>query len=300
MTSMGASSWRQRVRKTLDYAAWAYLYRSLSPVQLYELIATDTVARHGLYINMGYWKDAQCMDEACVAMARLLADTVQLGSDDLVLDVGFGFGEQDVYWMEHYGPRRIVGINIAPSQVAAARQRVTTRRMADRVQLHFGSATELPFQSECFTAITALESAFHFVTRERFFHEAYRALQPGGRLVLSDIIPTARPRSRQQRWHYARSWQTFLRTWASPAANAYPATDYADRLRGAGFASVRVQSVRNHVFPGYHAYCTTHPEYLQRFNPVIRLHHRVAGVLGVEAVYGAFDYVIAVATRPPA
>jgi hypothetical protein len=51
------------------------------------------------------------------------------------------------------------------------------------------------------------------------------------------------------------------------------------------------------VFPGYHAFCTTHPEYLQRHNPVIRLHHRTARILGEEFTYGAFDYVIAIAGK---
>jgi ubiquinone/menaquinone biosynthesis C-methylase UbiE len=298
MASVQARTWRSRVKETLDYAAWAYLPLSnWTTTRLYGLLGTNTVAKHGLYINLGYWKDAPCVDQACVAMVQLLAETIQLAADDVVLDVGFGFGEQDLYWMERFGPRRIVGINIVPSQVVAARRRLKREQMADRIQLHLGSATDLPFEAECFTAITALECGFHFDTRERFFQDAYRVLRPGGRLVLSDIIPIAKPRSWQQRWHRYQSWQAFHRTWASPPANAYPRADYARKLTAAGFVDVRVESIRNNVFPAYHAYCTTHPEYLKRFNPVIRLHHWLARLLGVEVVYGAFDYVIGVAAK---
>jgi hypothetical protein len=89
----------------------------------------------------------------------------------------------------------------------------------------------------------------------------------------------------------------FQRTWASPRANAYPRADYARKLSAAGFSGVRVESIREHVFPGYHTYCATHPEYVKRFNPVMRLHHRLARMVGVKILFGAFDYVIAAATK---
>jgi hypothetical protein len=60
MTSVRAKIWRRRVKETLDYAAWAYLpLKSWSTTRLYGLIGTDTVAQQGLYINLGYWKDAR-------------------------------------------------------------------------------------------------------------------------------------------------------------------------------------------------------------------------------------------------
>jgi len=40
-----------------------------------------------------------------------------MGSNDEVVDVGFGFADQDMLWMQRFAPRRITGLNATPSQV---------------------------------------------------------------------------------------------------------------------------------------------------------------------------------------
>jgi ubiquinone/menaquinone biosynthesis C-methylase UbiE len=68
-------------------------------------------------------------------MAGLVAETAAIGPGDDVVDVGFGFGDQVVRWMERPSPHRITGLNVTPSQARIARQRVRIFGTADRIDL---------------------------------------------------------------------------------------------------------------------------------------------------------------------
>ena len=120
--------------------------------------------------------------------------------------------------------------------------------LGERIDLRLGSATELPFEAGSFDKVHALECAFHFDTRERFFDEALRVLRPGGRLATADMLPNVGddPDSFINRLG--------LRRWGVPWANIYDRNVYADKLRAHGFVDVRVESIRNHVFPGIGKY----------------------------------------------
>ena len=68
------------------------LYRALAPHNL----LTGTTR----YVNLGYWKhDPPDLDGAGAALADLVADAAQMSATDRVLDVGFGFADQDLHWV---------------------------------------------------------------------------------------------------------------------------------------------------------------------------------------------------------
>ncbi len=185
------------------------------------------------YMNMGYWKgEPQTLDEACEAMARFVGETAQLCKEDCVLDVGFGFGDQDIFWIEQFGPKSIVGLNISPFQVENAKKRVAEHGMTDRIDLRLGSAVAMPFSHSTFDKVVALESAHHFLTRVDFFREAYRVLRRNGLLVTADVIPLP---------------NRTIRHFAVNKLNMYSRDVYLKKLIEAGFTDVRLTSVREHV-----------------------------------------------------
>ncbi|HEX6242378.1 MAG TPA: methyltransferase domain-containing protein [Polyangiales bacterium] len=240
---------------------------------LYDLVSTSNYfTERTMFRNLGYWKATPAtLDDACEAMARLAAESADLGPNDRVLDAGFGYGDQDMYWMEHFRPREIVGINVTQSQLELAQKRVAERGMSDRISLQLASATELPFESASFDKVIALESAFHFDTREHFLREAFRVLRPGGRIVLLDIIPWAQfPGGIID----ALVLKLGQYVWQMKSKNMYPRDVYADKLRAAGFSGAQVQSIHQHVEPHFVSWAAAqlaNPQVRARISPVVRL-----------------------------
>ena len=293
-------------RDRLGYFNWLYNpFQRLKVTEVYDLLGTDVATENAFYLNLGYWSegalaDDRSLDDACQALAALVADSAGMGPGDRVLDVGFGFADQDLFWLDVYRPDGIVGLNVTASQVEVARRRVREAGLEDRIDLRLGSATAMPLEDASVDKVVALECAFHFETRERFFQEARRVLRPGGRLVLADIIPMPAESGWWARLAQRWSWRQVARKFAIPAGNVYPLPEYVAKLKAAGFENARVDSIRERVYAPLHEYLRRHPEAVARLHPSARLPIALALKLDARTVYRGLDYVLTVADKPSA
>jgi ubiquinone/menaquinone biosynthesis C-methylase UbiE len=278
---------------------WAFTpFRPMAARELYGLLGGSTFTERGLYLNLGYWARARTIDEASEALVTRVAEAAGMGPADEVVDVGFGFADQDILWARRFAPRRITGLNVTPLHVKVGRERVRRLGLADRIDLRLGSATAMDLPDACCDVVTAVECAFHFDTRERFFAEALRVLRPGGRIVTADVIrqpPSAE--GWRQRLQDA-TWEMFADRFAVPAANAVERPAYAAQLQVAGFEAVRVDSIRDQVFPGWHRALREDRALRRRLPLEGRLSYRPLLALDADTVYGALDYVLASARKP--
>jgi glyoxylase-like metal-dependent hydrolase (beta-lactamase superfamily II)/ubiquinone/menaquinone biosynthesis C-methylase UbiE len=137
--------------------------------------------------NFGYWTvETITQQQACENLMEMLLAFIPFKTGN-ILDVACGKGATTRYLLNYYSPRDVTGINISEKQLR------TCRINAPGCSFLAMNATDLRFDDCSFDNVICVEAVFHFVTREQFLDEACRVLKPGGRLVLSDLLP-ARPR----------------------------------------------------------------------------------------------------------
>ncbi|HTI82702.1 MAG TPA: methyltransferase domain-containing protein [Acetobacteraceae bacterium] len=150
----------------------------------------------GRHVHWGYWAaprtattDDDDFAQAAEQLTLELCQLAQITEGDTILDAGCGFGGTIASLNERFQRLRLVGLNIDPRQLARASQQVQPLHQ-NSVEFRHGDACDLPFASDTFHRLLAVECIFHFPSREDFFREAARVLTSGGTLTLSDFVPS--------------------------------------------------------------------------------------------------------------
>lgn len=290
------------IKQTISNIRMFPLLFQQTPSGYYQHLGTELVggrpAPRGdepLWLNLGYWKTARRYPDAAQALARLLGEAAQMSEGDHVLDAGYGFAEQDFQWLEEYGLGKVSGVNITPLHVEIANQRVRERGLEAKFDLRLGSATQLPFPAETFDKVVALESAFHFDTRDDFVREAFRVLKPGGRFAAAD--GTRDQGEGPPNWYTRLS----LRTQCVPVENLCDTQEYCRRLEARGFVNIQRQSIREYVGPGALKYLRLRQQGVPMSEAVVELSdEEIATCYGFDEwkVDGFTDYLIFSAEKP--
>ncbi len=216
--------------------------------RFYSTGAADCEDFHGGYLNFGLWEDGvKDYVDAAERLITYLATLAGLDKKSKVLDIACGRGVQDVFMHRKFGCA-IDALDITWKHVMGARRRIAEAGLNDKVRVHHGTATNIPFSDRTFTHVLSVEGPEHFDTRERFFHEAYRVLKHHGVISVTDYILKRRPNNM---WERFVVWSTST-LWHVPKANLYSLSAYKAKLEGAGFGNVKIEEKGALVIPGYY------------------------------------------------
>ncbi|MBY0281783.1 MAG: methyltransferase domain-containing protein [Alphaproteobacteria bacterium] len=182
------------------------LHAQTHPVNklLLETYGTHDLAEkpafQGGYINFGYWKNiplgktitTEERIKASQDLYQLVFDHLNIQKEDSIVEVGCGRGNGCVEVAEKYHPVSITGVDIIPQQTNRAKRihKKFIKRHASSLSFQTGSSSSLPFSDNSQTKIFSIEAAQCFPSMKGFAEEAWRVLQPGGRLVVTAHFAT--------------------------------------------------------------------------------------------------------------
>ena len=148
---------------------------------------------------------------------------------ETVVDFGCGAGI-DVILAAHKTGRqgRVVGLDFAPQMIERAKLAVIESGLQDRsIELRVAELenSQLP---DSFADVVISNCVINLCPdKKAVYDEAYRILQPGGRLAISDIVLTEEIDLRQRK--------RFQENWAGCLGGAISAEDYWQTIKNAGF-----------------------------------------------------------------
>jgi arsenite methyltransferase len=160
---------------------------------------------------------------------------IALEPGQTVLDLGSGGGIDVLLSAKRVGPAgKVYGLDMTDEMLALARE---NQRQAGATNVEFlkGTIEAIPLPDNSVDVIISNCVINLSSDKDAVLREAFRVLKPGGRFAVSDVIV---------RGEVPPGIRRSMELWVGCIAGALEETDYAARLRTAGFAEVEVEPWR--------------------------------------------------------
>jgi SAM-dependent methyltransferase len=102
-----------------------------------------------------------------------------------VIDFGCGFGEVLALWAEHFGISAI-GIDIREYACNRAKQRMTERKLTERITIVQANAANYPFEEHAFDVAACIGASFIWGGYKPTIHRLKEAIHNHGKLVIGE------------------------------------------------------------------------------------------------------------------
>ena len=200
--------------------------------------------------------DAVTASLGCGNPTALLA----LEPGQTVLDLGSGGGIDVLLSAKRVGPTgKAYGLDMTDEMLALARE---NQRKAGATNVEFlkGTIEAIPLPDNSVDVIISNCVINLSSDKDTVLREAFRVLKPGGRFAVSDVVV---------RGDVPGDIRRSMELWVGCIAGALEETEYASKLRAAGFADVEVEPWRIYKLDDARAFLTESGVDIDRLAPQV-------------------------------
>jgi SAM-dependent methyltransferase len=160
-----------------------------------------------------------------------IAELMQAGPGDHILDIGSGLGGPARYFANRFGCR-VTGIDLTEEFCDVARHLSRLLSLEARVRFEVGDALKMPFADAGFDGAYSMNVSMNIADKGALYREIHRVLKPGAWLVLSELAKGQ------------GSDPDYPTPWAGSARASFLSTPEETRggLLAAGFDVIRLHS----------------------------------------------------------
>lgn len=163
--------------------------------------------------------------------------TLQPG--EVVLDLGSGAGIDVFLAARQVGASgKVIGVDMTPAMIERARLNAV-KAGVENVEFRLGEIEHLPVESDSVDVVLSKRVINLVPDKTAAFAEIRRALKPGGRFIISDMVTTG---------DVPDELRQDLTLWAGCISGALDREDYLALVRAAGFVDLKIHTQTD--YPG--------------------------------------------------
>ncbi|MCP4141575.1 MAG: arsenite methyltransferase [Chloroflexi bacterium] len=181
--------------------------------------------------------DADTLPEEVTGLSLGCGDPVTLAAltpGQSVLDLGSGGGIDCFLAGQQVGPEgHVIGVDMTPAMLEKARAN-KAKVGADNVEFRLGEIEHLPVSDASIDVIISNCVINLSTDKPQVFREMYRAMRPGGKIAVSDMVTEG---------ELPNGLKDSLSAWAGCVSGALDVEEYISGIKEAGFVDVEITPV---------------------------------------------------------
>src|SRR5438874_8239193 len=184
----------------------------------------------------------------------------RLNPGEVVLDLGSGGGIDVLLSARKVGPAgKAYGLDMTDEMLALARENQKKSGLTN-VEFLKGEIEKIPLPDDSVDVIISNCVINLSGDKDSVLREAFRVLKPGGRVAVSDVVV---------RGDVPADIRRSMELWVGCIAGALEETEYASKLRSAGFADIEVEPWRIYKIDDARAFLTETGMDVDRLDPQV-------------------------------